>query len=250
MAVEWRSAPEHLSISKDEVHIWRISLDLRNCDVESMKMNLSQMELSRADGFRFELDQRRYIITCGAIRSIISYYIPVGPNELVFCYGQYGKPYLDLPLNEQDVRFNVSHSSSIALCALTRNQDIGVDVEFMSEDIDVLSLGKDFFTPREAAVLEALPEAQRLEAFYNCWTRKEAYLKAVGAGLAFGLDSCEVSLAPGEPPALFRIEDGRQEAMGWTLQSFSPAPGYVAAIAVEGQDWRLKCWDWRGGGCG
>jgi 4'-phosphopantetheinyl transferase len=139
----------------------------------------------------------------------------------------------------------LSHSDGLVLYAITRGREVGVDVERLRPDFAVLEVAKKFFSRREVTALVALPENQWPKAFFNCWTRKEAYIKARGEGLTLPLDRFDVSLVPGEPAALLYTNDDPQEASRWSLQELVPESGYVAALAVEGHDWRLKCWQWQ-----
>jgi 4'-phosphopantetheinyl transferase len=144
-----------------------------------------------------------------------------------------------------ELRFNVSHSHGLALYAVTRRRKIGIDIERVRPISGPEQLAARFFSAGENAELCALPEHVKHEAFFNCWTRKEAYVKARGEGLSLPLNQFDVSLNPGEPARLLRVERDPQEAARWSLQGLTPAPGYVAALAVEGHGWRLACWEWR-----
>ena len=147
-------------------------------------------------------------------------------------------------MSAEGLCFNLSHSHGIALYAITCGREIGIDIEYFRPDVEVEKLAERFFSPREAAVLRALPEHLRKEGFFNCWTRKEAYIKAEGKGMSIPLSAFDVSLTPGEPAALLRTESHPQETSRWSLQALSPEPGYTAALAVKGHDWELKCWQW------
>ena len=165
------------------------------------------------------------------------------PQYLRFTYGPRGKPALATDMGAVSLRFNVSHSHGLALYAMTRGRELGVDVERIRPEIVQEQVAERFFSPREVTTLRALPVPLQATAFFACWTRKEAYIKATGEGLALPLDQFDVSLAPGEPAALLRTAWDPQEAPRWTMQDLDPAPGYRAAVAVAGHDWRLTCWD-------
>jgi 4'-phosphopantetheinyl transferase len=134
----------------------------------------------------------------------------------------------------------------LALYGFTRGREIGLDLEFRREDFASEQIAEHFFSAREVEMLRALPLQLKTEGFFNCWTRKEAYIKAVGLGLSLPLDQFDVSLAPQEPVALLRTGDDEREAARWSLKALTPAEGYSAALAVEGHDWHLKCWGWTG----
>src|SRR5207244_11453763 len=122
--------------------------------------------------------------------------------------------------------------------------EVGIDLEYIRAEVADEPIAERFFASREIAALIGLPAPLRAEGFFNCWTRKEAYIKARGEGLTIPLDAFEVSLAPEEPAALLRVDSDPAEASRWSLQALAPGPGYVAAIAVEGRDWQLRCWEW------
>lgn len=196
----------------------------------------------RAELFHFEQDRKRFIVGRGVLRTILALYLGTEPSRLQFCYGPHGKPYLADRLGDATLRFNLAHSHELALYAFTRGREIGVDLEYIRYMPGVEQIAARFFSTRENAVLHALPTSQKQEAFFNCWTLKEAYIKAIGNGLAQPLDKFDVSLAPGEPARLLSVEGAPEEASRWSLKALTPAPGYVAALAVEGHDWRLTYW--------
>ena len=142
------------------------------------------------------------------------------------------------------IRFNLSHSHGVALYAVTRGREVGIDLEYIRSDLEVEQIAERFFSRREIATLRALPIDLRTDAFFLCWTRKETYLKARGEGLSLPLDQFDVSLIPGEPAALLSTHRGSHEALRWSLQELTPAPGYVAALGVEGHGWDLACRQW------
>jgi 4'-phosphopantetheinyl transferase len=240
----WRTAPRRLALESDEVHVWRVTLVQPASTLESFLGLLSSDEELRAESFYFQKDRDRFIVAHGAMRTILSQYLNVPPERLRFCYGPYGKPALAEGSGGGALRFNMSHSHELALCAITREREVGVDLEYIREDFASREIARQFFSPGEVARLGALPISVRTEAFFNCWTRKEAYIKATGKGLSLSLDQFDVSLAPGEPAALLSTRGNPQEASRWALRELAPGRGYVAALAVEGRDWRLNSWQW------
>ncbi len=163
-------------------------------------------------------------------------------HTLRFTYGANQKPVLAPDGSDAPVQFNVSHSAELALIVVARCA-VGVDIERIRHDIEVDGIARRF-APREVSALQALNVEARLAAFFACWTRKEAYLKAQGTGLSRRLDEFEVSLAPGVPAALLADHADSENPGRWCLLDLRPAPGFAAALAVEGQRWRLACWDW------
>jgi len=233
-----------LRLNDDEVHVWYATLDREAPHMGAFRQTLSPGELARADRFRLAEDRRRFIVGRGLLRLILSRYLGMEPAQLRFCYGRYGKPALANGPGEDTLSFNLAHAEGLALYAVVRNRQIGVDVERMRTDFDYQEVAERFFSWREQGVLRALPQRARCEAFFAGWTRKEAYLKARGEGLSFPLHEVEVTLAPGEPAALLSVGRDTGEARRWALHELKPHPGYAAAVAVEGRGWRLGVGRW------
>jgi 4'-phosphopantetheinyl transferase len=241
----WLPPPADLRLADDDVHLWRASLDQPEPGVRQLVGTLCDDERARAERYRFEQDRRRYIVAHGALRAILGRYLGLPPHQVQFSYGPHGKPYLSQGSSRSPLQFNLSDSHELALYAFTRGRRIGVDLEHVRPMPDADQIAARFFSPRENAAWQALPPDQRQGAFFRCWTRKEAYVKALGEGLAQPLDEFDVTLAPGEPARLLHVEGDPQAAARWTLTTLVPAPGYAAALAVEGIDWRLSLWEWR-----
>lgn len=240
----WSPAPKDLRLADREVHVWRAQLELPSSQVQGLRGILTDDELDRANRFSFEIDRQRFIAARGTLRSILSRYIPITPVFLRFSYNQYGKPFSAPEFSSYLLNFNLSHSGSMALYAITRNMEIGVDVERVRSDFEYEEIAKCFFSVNEVAVLRTLPTEKKLEAFYHCWTRKEAYIKAQGQGLSLPLDSFDVSLAPWEPTMLLNTKDEPQARSLWTLLDLKPGPGYIGALAVKGIGCRFRYWEW------
>ncbi|MBA7638704.1 4'-phosphopantetheinyl transferase Sfp [subsurface metagenome] len=232
-------------LRNDEVHIWRVSLDQNASYVQSLQQILSADEKARARRVYFEKDRKHFIVARGLLRVILSRYLDMKPNQVRFCYSLYGKPGLIYPSEGETLNFNVSHSCGLALYAITRGREVGIDLERIRTHFGCEQIAERFFSPQENAMLRTFP-ANRVKhkAFFNCWTRKEAYIKAKGEGLSLPLDQFDVSFAPGEPAALCFTSEASDESSRWLLRALQPGPGYVAALVVEGHDWRLKCWEW------
>jgi 4'-phosphopantetheinyl transferase len=240
----WRSPPETLVLGCDEVHIWRATLDQTPSQIQSFLHNLAADEQARAERFYFDKDREHFIVARGVLRAILGGYLNRAPKCLSFCCSSNGKPALAGESDGDAIRFSVSHSHGVALYAVTRGREVGIDIERIRFDLAVVEIAERFFSQREVAMLRTLlTEAQR-QAFFRCWTRKEAYIKARGEGLSLPLDQFDVSLAPGEPAAVLGTQRDPSEASRWSLHELAPGPGYEAAIAVEGHGWRLTCWQW------
>ena len=212
--------------------------------IQSFRQNLAADEQARAGRFYFQKDREHFIVARGVLRAILGRYLNREPAGLPFCYGSHGKPALAGQSERGAIRFNVSHSHGVALYAVTREREVGIDLERIRFDLEVVEIAERFFSRREAAMLRTLPMAAQRQAFFRCWTRKEAYIKARGEGLSLPLDQFDVSLAPGEPAAVLGTQGDPSEASRWSLEELSPAPGYAAALAAEGHGWRLACWQW------
>ena len=211
--------------------------------MEFCRSLLSSDEQVRAGRFYFERDRSRFVITRGSLRSILARYVNVPARELVFSYSDHGKPSLAFP-ESSDVTFNVSHSGDLSLVVVSRRRLVGVDVERIRPETATEDIAGRFFSTEEVRELMRLPEDLRSAGFFNCWTRKEAYIKALGEGLSHPLDSFAISLSPEVPVVLLWSGDDPEEKNRWRLEALHPGAGYIAALAVEGHDWVLSTWQW------
>jgi 4'-phosphopantetheinyl transferase len=239
----WLLPPASLSLAGNEVHIWKASL-LWNC-TQPLYALLAPDEQTKAERFHFDRDRSSYIVGRGLLRLILSVYLSVDPKDLTFEYNRYGKPRLasDLTLDDRkELQFNVSHSHTLALYAIAWNTSVGVDLEYLRPELDWRQIAEHYFSPREVAALAQVSETQQCRAFFDCWTRKEAYIKAKGQGLSIPLDQFDVSLKPGEPAALIEVRNHSQEVSRWTIRELRPDAAYAAAIAMEGEVRQLCYW--------
>jgi 4'-phosphopantetheinyl transferase len=243
---EWSVQTDpHFLLAPDEVHIWRACLKPDQATAQASFETLTLAERQRADKFYFARDRERFIVGRGVLRRILSRYLNVLPKQIRFSYNQFGKPALSAETDDSQLRFNVSHSHELALYALARRREIGVDIEYARDDFASLEIAERFFSPKEIAMLRALPASDLTTAFFNCWTRKEAFIKALGEGLSHPLDRFSVSLKPGEPASLLSVDDIPQESTRWSLVELFPGVGYAAALALEGEMPVLRCWQWK-----
>ncbi|HJQ31620.1 MAG TPA: 4'-phosphopantetheinyl transferase superfamily protein [Pyrinomonadaceae bacterium] len=238
----WELPPPRPALPGEEVHVWRALLDAPEVRVRRLLELLAPDERERAARFHFERDRRRFTVARGLLRGILGGYLNSAPEALRFVYGAQGKPALVAEQNPGGLRFNVSHSEGVALFAFARGREVGVDVERVSSRVSCEEIAGRFFSPGEVARLRALPAELREAAFFDCWTRKEAYIKARGEGLSLPLDGFDVSLGPGEPTALLANRLDPAEVARWSLRALAPWPGVAAAVVAEGRGWRLKCW--------
>jgi 4'-phosphopantetheinyl transferase len=237
----WRRPPAELPWPHDDVHVWRATLALPATAADRLKQCLSPEERDRMGRFHFEQDRRRHLVGRGLLRTLLGRYLNLAPQDLRFAIAAAGKPHL--ASGQGQLQFNVSHSGEYVLIAIADGRAVGIDVEQVHDDFDVDEVAVHFFSANEQHDLETFTGRAKIEAFYNCWTRKEAYLKAQGAGLSFPLDQFDVSLRPGEPARLIATRPDPAEATRWQLSGLDVADGYKAALVVEGQGWTPRFWD-------
>lgn len=236
---KWLPAPSGLTIPADGVHIWRASLEVSPGVLERLSVHLDENERTRASRFIFERDRDHFIAARGILRELLARYVGRSPEELRFVYGPRGKPSLGPTGPTRPVSFNVSHSHGTATYAFARDRELGIDIEWIRQDFGGQEIAQRYFSPSEVAELASLPPEARASAFFLGWTRKEAYIKAVGGGLEIPLKSFSVSLTPGKPAEL-RSEDGAR----WELHSFEPAHDFAGALVAEGKQLSLAYWEW------
>lgn len=238
------------SLDSQDISIWYARLDQFTGDLAALAQSLSIDEQARADGFRFSRDRERFV-TCRAIlRMLLARYLATTPSRLTFTYQSHGKPALAADWRDSGVDFNLAHSNGVAMYAFTRIGPLGVDLEYVRPLTDVHRLAAEVFSSRERAAFCMVPAHLQQAAFFHGWTRKEAFLKATGAGLSVPLRQIDVTLEPGKPAALLSIGGSAAAASGWLLRGFEPVQGYVAAVAVAATACRLVCREWRGDAIG
>lgn len=222
-------------LAPGNVDIWRAGLDRSPESIEGLLDILSPGERKRAERFRFPVHRDRFIVSRGILREILSCYLDIAPREIRFAYNMYGKPRIKDPCRKNDIRFNLSHSHSTAFYAISRGREVGMDVEYTNRTCSAAKIAARFFTPNEARAIEETPENERGKAFFTCWTRKEAFLKARGCGLSMSPRSFEVTVHPLDPPALVYAEGDEAARFRWTIFAVDAGTDYVAALAVEGK---------------
>ncbi|MBK9945434.1 MAG: 4'-phosphopantetheinyl transferase superfamily protein [Kouleothrix sp.] len=232
----WRIPTAHPALAAGEVHVWRVALDWPA--PASLVQLLAADERQRAERFHFERDRTHFVVGRATLRILLGRYLGRPPEQLQFSYNAYGKP----ALPGAGPAFNLAHAHGLALYAFSWGRALGVDLEYIRGDIEAEQIAERFFSPAERAALAQLPVAERRQAFFSCWTRKEAYIKAHGLGLALPLDQFDVSLAPGAPARLLATHTDPADAARWSLCALAPGPGWAAALAVAGHAWQLRCW--------
>lgn len=240
----WQTAPEHLTLPQSEVHVWVASLNQPAPAMSEFVRSLSPDERERMRRFHALRERERYAIAHGVVRDILGRYLRLAPVDVRFCVTPNGKPVLAPALRSHHLEFNLSHSHELALIAVGRGRQLGVDVERIRAEAPGEAIAERFFSPSEVALLRALPPDVRMAVFFAGWTRKEAYSKARGDGLLRPLDQFAVVLAPDQPATLLYDTADPQAASRWSLRALDVGPAYAASLAVEGRDWRLRCWQW------
>jgi 4'-phosphopantetheinyl transferase len=228
----WLDAPSSSSLSSGEVHVWRAHLEQPPEVLQRLLHTLDTDEQTRASRFHFDKHRRQFIVGRGFLRSLLGRYLEVKPEEVRFAYGPYGKPTLDNAHHAGALRFNASHSHELALYAFAQDHEVGIDLEYIKEGFATQEIAERFFSKYEVEVLRALPRHEQAEGFFRCWTRKEAYIKAIGSGLSHPLDQFDVTLAPNEPAALLRDHRDAEAITRWDMFDLDLPAGYVGALAV------------------
>ena len=213
-----------------EVHIWQAQPDMHQLDLDPSAF-LSPDERERMARFRFGTDSRNFLFCRSMLRLLLASYLGTSPAELRFAYSAHGKPSLSVPAD--NLQFNLSHSHGAVLYAFSRGTRIGVDVEHIRHDLIVEEIATRFFSPAEQVEIAQSPE--KYDAFFHCWTRKEAFVKARGEGLSCPLDSFDVAVSPDCDQVSLTTRPDSFEAQHWQLHSLNSFPGYAAAVAVESE---------------
>lgn len=228
-----------LGLSTDEVQAWCVNLDACGANLVALATHLSSNELERASRFKIPVERDRFLAAHAILRELLGGYLEQPPASLLIETESRGKPRLSPRPGASDLRFNLSHSHGSALFAFSLNREVGVDIEKIRPEFVREGIAEQYFSAREQRDLEDIPSELRVEAFFRCWTRKEAYIKARGEGLAIPLDSFSVSL---KPHGLARLRS--QDSERWKLYSLPTAPGFAAALVVEGSECRVLYADW------
>jgi 4'-phosphopantetheinyl transferase len=237
--------PEGLPVlDGGEVHVWCANLEEAASVAPRLERLLSEDERRRAAAFYFEEDRRRFMMARGVLRELLGSYLHIAPAALRFALDAYGKPRLAHPTGFGEMHFNVAHSHALALYAMAQERAVGVDVEQVRAEFPYEDIAAQFFSCDENAMLRALPPCRRPDQFFFYWTCKEAYLKAIGMGLGFPLESIHVDVGSEGGPARVQIKGKPGEGLQWSIVPLSPSHGYTGAIAVRGKQLRLTCWRW------
>jgi 4'-phosphopantetheinyl transferase len=224
----WRPSADALTLQPGTVHIWQAALDQPAASVTQLEQLLSDDEHVRAARFRFERDRRRFIVARGILRSLLARYANCPATHIGFSYSTRGKPSLR-PEHEPHLYFNLAHSAEMALYAFTLEHEVGVDIEQQRPLDDVHQIAEHYFSPRERAILAMQAGDELYRTFYTYWTRKEAYLKACGEGLALLTTQLDVVVPQGQ---VVKLAGSNSEA-DWYIYDLAVAVGYRGALALQ-----------------
>jgi 4'-phosphopantetheinyl transferase len=233
-----------MKLTRDELHVWLASIELASERLDELERTLSADEIARAERFYFQHDRRRFVGRRGILRAILANYLETKPSGLRFVYNEFGKPGLEVSQETGSLSFNLSHSGELVLIAVAIDRDVGVDIEFIDNSVPFEEVAKRVLSVNEIAALEALPESLRPAGFFNCWARKEAYVKALGMGLSIPLNSFDVSLVRGE--TVTSVESANSsDTSNWKIENLSIDSRYAAAVSAAGRDWNVVRRNWQ-----
>jgi 4'-phosphopantetheinyl transferase len=235
---------EMAPLGQDDVEVRIASLDCRQSELRRFESILGDDEINRANRFHFQKDRERFVAGRGLLRVILSSYVAVPPSEIFFTYGSHGKPGIRRQNGRPAVEFNLAHSGGTAIYAITRDRPVGIDIESVKHEFPIESVAERFFSELEVAALRSLPKHIQRIAFFKCWTRKEAFIKAIGDGLSCPLSDFDVSLTPGEPARLLHVRWASEEAHRWCMEDIDSVAGCAAAIVFSGPQCRMHVSQW------
>ena len=244
VCLDWHRPQTAPILNRDDVHVWRVPLDVSQDVVAVLVALLSDDENARVRPMLCDEIARRFIVSHGALRKILALYVDESPEHIRFVTDARGKPHLASTTGAPAVCFSLSHSGEFALCAVANGRDVGVDVEQIRPISAWREITERYFSGQEREALDAISPDQALEAFFQGWTRKEAYSKALGQGVSSRWTQFSVSLTPGEVVELPGTGTKAGNDDRFTLCPLEPGVGYVAAVAAQGTGWHLHCWHW------
>lgn len=236
----WQSFPNDIILSRDKVIVWQIPLNILTQEQISYWRILSADEKERANKFMFVKDKIRYIAGRGVLRILLGRYLDIPAKEVQILYEAKGKPFVD-----SELEFNLSNTQDMAVAAFNWSNIIGVDIEYAQKEIEFSKIAKRFFSPEESKlVINAKPEAQA-QYFYNCWTRKEAFIKALGDGLSFPLDQFVVNCQPDVKARLLATKWNEEEVKLWMLEAFEIGEEFIGALAAKSPEMKVSYFLWK-----
>lgn len=233
--INWRNPPKNLFMTAEEIHIYKANLNCMVDNARSFYLILSDDERQRAAQYKFETDRLNFVLARGILREIIGHYLIIKPKDIVFSYTSFGKPYLAHNI----LNFNLSHAGSLVVYILANSKKVGIDIEKIHSIPEFLDIAKKFFSLQENLDLDSISKDKQLEAFFRCWTRKEAFVKAIGNGLSFPLNKFDVTLLPHDPPRIININNHNIDNE-WSMCSMNPTYNYEGAFSFSGPKKNVK----------
>lgn len=238
LAASWKEPDSLPRLDSHETHVWRVDTRPLVSALAPYATLLSADEIARRDRLHAGPLQDRFVLVRGSLRRLLGHYLGLLPGQVRLVTNAYGKPGVDPPV----LHFNVSYAGHLALLAFSRHGRVGVDAELIRPMAEMEAVIAGWFSSDEHAVWQALPPVERLRAFYRAWTRKEAFIKALGLGLSFPLARFSVTFAPGIPPRILNVEE--QTDHPWLLLDVSPDDQTAAALVIEAPQGEITCWRW------
>ncbi len=236
----WQKTPDKLSLSKDHIDIWLCDLKQLSGDINNFYSILSEDERDRADKLKVEDKKQQYIVARGALRQRLGLLANIDPKDFVFDYLEHGKPVLNNDARFKDITFNISHSNDLALIAVAQKQNIGIDIEKINHEANHEALMTRFFSKAEQAEFRTMLDANKAKAFCACWTRKEAFIKAVGDGVSYGLDKFDVAVDPENQTPDINLHKPSEER--WSAINLPINDEYMASLVGDRDSLRVRCW--------
>ena len=241
----WLDPPKSLALPQGEVHVWRGIVDLPPSRLQVYQEILSSEEQARARRFRFPQHQTRFMTTRGMLRFLLGHYLTLAPQDIELDAGPQGKPFVKTP-GSRPLHFNVSHSQKVALFAFSHDSEVGIDVEGSKARLDHLGVGQRIMSAQEHQWLQSLPVSKQKAAFLACWTRKEAFVKALGSGLNFPMKDLTLTFLPHQSPTIVHIANPDLASRPWAVFPIYPRVRYAAALVVAGTPHTVKFWNFDG----
>ena len=242
MSNGWEHPSGELELSADYIDIWRANLKLPFMEAAQFQGLLSREEQDRAARYKSDKRHKQFIVSRGLLRMLIGRYLDINPAGFDFSYTSHQKPFLPVAALGVPITFNITHSHNMILVALSLNRNIGIDAEYIRHNVEFRKLGKRFFSRQESVALEAYGNSDLPAAFFACWTRKEAFVKAIGDGIAFGLGDFSVSVDPYDNMVGLQIEPEMSGSDVWSIMNLEAGGDYAAAVAASGGKFKLRLW--------
>jgi 4'-phosphopantetheinyl transferase len=235
---DWTNATIHFDLQNQNIHVWRLKLDVPTNVKDTLRKVLSPDELERADRFIRKEHTTRFITGRAVLRYLLASYLNDSPQNIIFTYNKYGKP--SLKNTQHNITFNVSNTKGLAVIAITRENELGIDIESHRTRFELEKIVRRYFSETEVDVLFSLNPTDQKEAFYRCWSSKEAFMKVCGRGLSIGLNRFDVEVRLDKPPRLLRVPDNMGNPSQWEMCSLPMGEKVAGVLALEGKIESIK----------